>query len=40
MIDLNRLQDMVVNGHIETVIIAAADMQGKLFGKRVTADYF
>ncbi len=38
--DLATLEKMIGNGEITTIIIAAADMQGRLFGKRCTGKYF
>ncbi|GIN92430.1 glutamine synthetase [Siminovitchia terrae] len=40
MIDAQSFKDLVANQEIETVIVAATDMQGKLFGQRVTAPHF
>lgn len=34
------LAQMIKKGEIQTVIIAGVDMQGRLFGKRVTSGYF
>ncbi len=39
-LDFKELQELINRGEIDTVIIAAVDMQGKLFGKRVPAHYF
>lgn len=35
-----QLHALVENGHVDTVIVATADMQGRLQGKRVHARYF
>ncbi len=40
MISLQQLQSLVSNGEIDTVVIALTDMQGRLMGKHVTADFF
>ncbi len=40
VIDLTALTALVDAGAIETVIVAFADMQGRLVGKRLTARYF
>ncbi|MEU9131140.1 glutamine synthetase family protein [Kitasatospora sp. NPDC048540] len=37
---LDRLQAMVAQGEIDTVVLAMTDMQGRLQGKRVAAEYF
>ncbi len=37
---LEELQQMVRDGHIDTVIVALTDMQGRLMGKRVQAEAF
>lgn len=39
-LDMDQLQELVNRGEIDTIIIASVDMQGKLFGKRVPAQYF
>lgn len=38
--ELGELRQSVVNGSIETVLLAIPDMQGRLQGKRVAADHF
>ena len=38
--DLNQLRSEVESGDIDTVLVALADMQGRLQGKRVTAPHF
>ncbi|MCL6611577.1 MAG: glutamine synthetase family protein [Peptococcaceae bacterium] len=38
--DISTLKSMADRGEIDTVIIAAADMQARLFGKRCCADFF
>ncbi|WP_370372415.1 glutamine synthetase family protein [Catenulispora sp. GP43] len=37
---LDELRDMVAAGTIDTVVLAMTDMQGRLQGKRIAADYF
>jgi glutamine synthetase len=37
---LDRLQQLVKNGNVDTVIVAFTDVQGRLQGKRVHAQYF
>ena len=39
-LSVERLRDLVAGGAIDTVIVAICDMQGRLMGKRVRADYF
>ncbi|BAF60479.1 glutamine synthetase [Pelotomaculum thermopropionicum SI] len=39
-IDTGILKSMIDRGEIDTVIIAAADMQSRFFGKRCCADFF
>ena len=39
-ISLDRLRDLVGRGEIDTIVAAVCDMQGRLIGKRVTADFF
>ena len=38
--DIATLKSMVQGGEVDTVIIAAADMQSRFFGKRCCADFF
>ena len=38
--DLNQLRSEVESGEIDTVLVALADMQGRLQGKRFTAPHF
>ncbi|WP_307845242.1 glutamine synthetase family protein [Planomonospora sp. ID67723] len=38
--DLSELRDEVAAGRIDTVLLAVADMQGRLQGKRLSARYF
>jgi glutamine synthetase len=40
MLTLNELKRDVENGSIDTVVVAFTDMQGRLLGKRVHAQYF
>ena len=40
MLTLNELKRDVENGSIDTVVVAFTDMQGRLMGKRVHAQYF
>ncbi len=40
MVSLTELQHLVSSGAIDTVIIALTDMQGRLMGKHVTAEFF
>ena len=37
---LDQLRDAVADGHVDTVIVAFTDMQGRLVGKRVSARLF
>ncbi|TQF06630.1 glutamine synthetase [Kitasatospora acidiphila] len=37
---LDQLRERVADGSIDTVVLAATDMQGRLQGKRLAADYF
>ncbi|MFJ1704729.1 glutamine synthetase family protein [Kitasatospora sp. NPDC088346] len=37
---LDRLRQLVADGSVDTVVLAMTDMQGRLQGKRVAADYF
>ncbi len=37
---LDDLKDRVANGEVDTVLLAIADMQGRLQGKRLTASHF
>ncbi|HEX6662575.1 MAG TPA: glutamine synthetase family protein [Gaiellaceae bacterium] len=40
MLTLDELRQDVENGSIDTVVVAFTDMQGRLMGKRVHAEYF
>ncbi len=40
MLSLEQLKKAVQDGAVDTVILALTDMQGRLMGKRLTADYF
>lgn len=40
MLDLDQLRTAVSAGEIDTVLVAIADMQGRLQGKRCTAEWF
>ncbi len=40
MLSLEQLEKAVKDGAVDTVILALTDMQGRLMGKRLTADYF
>ena len=40
MLTLDELRQEVENGSIDTVVVAFTDMQGRLMGKRVHAEYF
>ncbi|HWI64203.1 MAG TPA: glutamine synthetase family protein [Symbiobacteriaceae bacterium] len=40
MLSIERLRSLVAEGSVDTVIVALCDMQGRLMGKRVRADYF
>jgi glutamine synthetase len=40
MLSKEDLSQKVASGEIDTVIVAFADMQGRLMGKRVDAEYF
>src|SRR6202049_318216 len=37
---LEELRDEVANGSVDTVVLAIADMQGRLMGKRLVAHHF
>ena len=37
---LGTLEDKVMSGDIDTVIVADTDMQGRLYGKRLSARHF
>ncbi len=39
-LSLDQLRDAVADGHVDTVIVAFTDMQGRLIGKRVSARLF
>src|SRR5688500_8793486 len=40
MLSVDELQGLVENGSIDTVIVAFTDMQGRLMGKRLHAEFF
>jgi len=40
MLSLGALEELVASGEVDTVIVAFADMQGRLVGKRVSARFF
>src|ERR1700712_2408252 len=40
LLDLERLETLIVPGAVDTVVIAFTDMQGRLQGKRLHASYF
>jgi glutamine synthetase len=40
LLDLERLETLIVSGAVDTVVIAFTDMQGRLQGKRLHASYF
>jgi glutamine synthetase len=40
LLDLERLETLIGTGHVDTVVIAFTDMQGRLQGKRLHAAYF
>ncbi len=40
MLSLEELKQLVQDGEIDTVVIALTDMQGRLMGKHVTAEFF
>src|SRR5215475_1841433 len=40
MLSLDELHQLAASGEIETVIIALTDMQGRLQGKRLSAEFF
>lgn len=40
MLSLDRLRELVGEGTVDTVLIAITDMQGRLQGKRCSAEYF
>ena len=37
---LDELRALASDGRIDTVVIAMCDMQGRLMGKRLTAEHF
>ena len=37
---LDQLQEQIASGQVDTVLVAATDMQGRLQGKRITARFF
>ena len=39
-IDLRELESLVEKGEIDTIVLAFTDMQGRLIGKRVSANFF
>ena len=39
-IDLRELESLVKKGEIDTIVLAFTDMQGRLIGKRVSANFF
>ena len=40
MLHAGELEDLVTHGEIDTVLVAFADLQGRLVGKRVTGHYW
>ena len=40
MLTLDTLRDEVAAGRIDTVVVAFTDMQGRLLGKRLHAEFF
>ena len=40
MLSLSDLESEIADGTIDTVVTAFTDMQGRLFGKRITGEYF
>ena len=40
MLKLDELREAVEDGTIDTVVVAFTDMQGRLMGKRLMADFF
>ena len=40
MLDVNELQDAIVRGEIDTVLVVFPDIQGRLVGKRVTGHFW
>jgi glutamine synthetase len=40
MLSLDELRELVASGEIDTVILALTDMQGRLQGKRLSAEFF
>src|SRR5881296_2564066 len=40
MLSFEELRDAVVRGEIDTVVVAFTDMQGRLMGKRLHAEFF
>jgi glutamine synthetase len=40
MLTLEELQDLVAGGEVDTVVVAFTDMQGRLLGKRLHAEFF
>ena len=39
-LSIDQLKKEIQSGEVETVIVAITDMQGRLQGKRLHADYF
>ena len=40
MLSIEELRGEVERGEIDTVVVAFTDMQGRLMGKRLEAEYF
>ena len=40
MLTLDRLRHLIAEGDVDTVVMAFTDMQGRLQGKRLHAQYF
>jgi glutamine synthetase len=40
MLSRDELRELVASGEIDTVIVAFTDMQGRLLGKRLHAEFF
>ena len=40
MLSLDELRELIALGEIDTVILALTDMQGRLQGKRLSAEFF
>ena len=39
-LEVDRLRELIGTGEVDTVVVAFTDMQGRLQGKRLTAEFF